>query len=280
MEYMIFKESPFEVGGETDAFCASCKTDTQHTVVTVFEGEIRSVQCAVCGATHAYRPPRGDVDEEVPEPIAVRRRQSLRKRPWSEVMAEPSAASAAPYAPADTYREGQVIHHPSFGPGYVSELVSETKFEGTFADGPRILVHNRPDLAPVRAAARPEEGRSVRPGQTKGATSPAPAKRSARAPAVHANGARAKGSGTAASGAAKKPAGKGSAPKAGDQRAAAGAQAKVPARTRASAPASAPKKAPAGQKGKPAKQQLAAGTRRTAPGRQSAQPATKPGRRR
>lgn len=159
MEYMIFKESPFEVGGETDAFCASCKADTQHTIVTVFEGEVRSVQCAVCGATHAYRPPRGDVDDEVPEPIAVRRRQSLRKRPWGEVMAEPSAVRAGNYAPADTYREGDIFRHSSFGLGYVSEVVSETKFEGTFEDGPRILVHNRPDLAAGHLAASQVAGR-------------------------------------------------------------------------------------------------------------------------
>ncbi|MBK8479652.1 MAG: hypothetical protein IPL40_00515 [Proteobacteria bacterium] len=180
---MIFKESPIEVGGETDAFCASCKTDTQHTVVTVFEGEIRSVQCSVCGASHAYRPPRGDLDDEVPEPIAVRRRQSLRKRPWPEVMADHSAARAAPYSPASTYTEGDIFRHGAFGLGYASEVVSETKFEGTFEDGPKILVHNRPDLATRHLAATPprtEGPAASRPAAKRAASGRAAGGRAAR----------------------------------------------------------------------------------------------------
>ena len=38
------------------------------------------------------------------------------------------------------------VHNMKFGKGYVSEVVSESKVEITFADARRILVHNRKDI--------------------------------------------------------------------------------------------------------------------------------------
>ena len=53
-----------EVGGEIEAYCPSprCKADTTHTIISMYEDEVRRVQCVVCGEVHAYRKPRGDGD--------------------------------------------------------------------------------------------------------------------------------------------------------------------------------------------------------------------------
>lgn len=142
----MFEDDLFEVGAEVDAYCTRCKTDTPHTVVTKYEDEIRSVTCTTCNTTHAYRPPRGETDEEIPEPIAVRRRQALHKLTWEAAMEQLDPSTAVDYSPSALYLEGQVIEHPTFGVGCVSEVLSDTKLEALFQDGRRLMVHNREDL--------------------------------------------------------------------------------------------------------------------------------------
>lgn len=181
MDY-IFEEDVFEVGAEIEAYCSRCKTDTPHTVLTKYEDEIRSVQCSTCSSTHAYRPPRGESEEDsIPEPISVRRRQGLQKLSWEEAMAQLNMANAKLYTPAESFSEGEVLEHPVFGYGYVSDLVSDTKLEAHFRDGQRILVYNRKDISiplpskrrsppPVFAKTLPDKKRK------KGAPLPEPAK--------------------------------------------------------------------------------------------------------
>jgi hypothetical protein len=51
-----------DVGEEVDAYCPSprCKADTTHTIISMYEDEIRRVQCVTCGEVHAFRRPRGE----------------------------------------------------------------------------------------------------------------------------------------------------------------------------------------------------------------------------
>ena len=51
----IFDEDVDEVGGEIEAYCPSprCKADTTHTIISMYEDEVRRVQCVVCGDVHA-----------------------------------------------------------------------------------------------------------------------------------------------------------------------------------------------------------------------------------
>jgi chemotaxis protein histidine kinase CheA len=153
MDY-IFEDDLFEVGAEVDAYCTRCKTDTPHTVLTKYEDEIRSVLCTTCNTSHAYRPPRGDTEEEIPEPISVRRRQALQKLSWSAAMEQVDTSASLPYSPRECYIEGQVLEHPTFGVGYVSEVLSDTKLEAIFEDGNRLLVHNRVDLPDTKPAKK------------------------------------------------------------------------------------------------------------------------------
>jgi hypothetical protein len=51
-----------DVGEEVEAYCPSprCKADKTHTIISMYEDEIRRVQCVSCGEVHAYRVPRGE----------------------------------------------------------------------------------------------------------------------------------------------------------------------------------------------------------------------------
>src|SRR5258706_6409485 len=146
----IFEEDADEFGGEIDAYCQSprCKADTTHTIISMYEDEVRRVQCVVCGEVHAYRKPRGDAAEEAAD--AVPKRTGSRRANWEDALARASEADLAncrPYSVRDTYEEGDVVFHPKFDVGFVSELLPDNKVEILFRDEPRILVHNRGDLA-------------------------------------------------------------------------------------------------------------------------------------
>jgi len=146
----LFDDDQDEVGSEIEAYCPSprCKADTNHTVISMYEDEIRRVQCQVCGDVHAYRKPRGDTVETQEE--AAQRRKLTRKPSWDEAMGqvtEQDLASCRPYSIRDTYEEMDVVSHPKFGTGFVTELLPDNKVEITFKDERRVLVHNRSDLA-------------------------------------------------------------------------------------------------------------------------------------
>jgi hypothetical protein len=147
----IFEEGAEEVGGEIEAYCPSprCKADTTHTIISMYEDDVRRVQCVVCGEVHAYRKPRGDSTEEGADGAA--KRLATKRLTWDDALARTSDADLAncrPYSVRDAYEEGDVVQHPRYDIGFVTELLPDNKFEVIFRDGePRILVHKRIDLA-------------------------------------------------------------------------------------------------------------------------------------
>jgi hypothetical protein len=156
MDFM-FEDDVDEVGSDVEAYCPKCKADTTHVVISKYEDEIRRVQCNPCGDVHSFRKPRGEAEEDMPEPVAARKRALLKKLTWEEFFAKHGEKNAKPYEFRDTYRENNILFHPKFGKGYVSEIVSESKVEITFADARRILVHNRKDI-PGSPVGREDDG--------------------------------------------------------------------------------------------------------------------------
>src|SRR5690349_20586183 len=147
----IFEEDADEVGGEIEAYCPSprCKADTTHTIISMYEDEVRRVQCVVCGEVHAYRKPRGDGTDG--DGDGEGKKRGPRRLTWDEAMSRASdndLANCRPYSIRDTYEDGDVVHHPVFDIGFVVEQLPDNKVEVIFRDGgARILVHNRGDLA-------------------------------------------------------------------------------------------------------------------------------------
>jgi Zn ribbon nucleic-acid-binding protein len=156
MDFM-FEDDVDEVGSDVEAYCPKCKADTTHVVISKYEDEIRRVQCNPCGDVHSFRKPRGEAEEDMPEPVAARKRALLKKLTWEEFFAKHGERNAKPYEFRETYRENAIVFHPKFGKGYVSELVSESKVEITFSDARRILVHNRKDI-PGSPVGREDDG--------------------------------------------------------------------------------------------------------------------------
>jgi hypothetical protein len=152
MDFM-FEDEVDEVGSDVEAYCPKCKGDTTHVVISKYEDEIRRVQCNPCGDVHSFRKPRGDVEDDVPEPIAAKKRAMLKKHSFDEFFAKHSDKNAKPYEFRERYNENTIVTHPKFGKGFVSEVVSDSKVEITFKDSRRVLVHNRKDMPGLPLAA-------------------------------------------------------------------------------------------------------------------------------
>ena len=166
MDFM-FEDEVDEVGSDVEAYCPKCKGDTTHVVISKYEDEIRRVQCNPCGDVHSFRKPRGDVEDDVPEPIAAKKRAMLKKHSWEEFFAKHSDKNAKPYEFRERYTDNMIVIHPKFGKGFVSEVVSDSKVEITFKDSRRVLVHNRKDMPGLPLAAegdgRPSNSKVVIP---------------------------------------------------------------------------------------------------------------------
>jgi hypothetical protein len=179
MDFM-FEDEVDEVGSDVEAYCPKCKGDTTHVVISKYEDEIRRVQCNPCGDVHSFRKPRGDVEDDVPEPIAAKKRAMLKKHSWEEFFAKHSEKNAKPYEFRERYSENAIVTHPKFGKGFVTEVMSDSKVEITFKDSRRVLVHNRKDMPGLPLAAegdgRPSNSKIPGAKGAKGKATIAPAK--------------------------------------------------------------------------------------------------------
>jgi hypothetical protein len=102
---------------------------------------------------HSFRKPRGDVEDDVPEPIAAKKRAMMKKQTFEEFFAKHSEKNAKPYEFREHYHENVIVTHPKFGKGFISEILSDSKVEVTFKDSRRVLVHNRKDMPGLPLAA-------------------------------------------------------------------------------------------------------------------------------
>jgi hypothetical protein len=143
----IFEEDADAVGGEIEAYCPSprCKADTTHTIISMYEDEVRRVQCVVCGEVHAYRKPRGDGEGGED---GAGSKAGAKRLTWVEAMARASdteLGNARPYSIRDSYEEGDVVLHPTFDVGFVVEQLPDNCVAMVFrgVPEPKRFIHNR-----------------------------------------------------------------------------------------------------------------------------------------
>src|SRR3954466_6607473 len=172
MDFM-FEDEVDEVGSDVEAYCPKCKGDTTHVVISKYEDEIRRVQCNPCGDVHSFRKPRGDVEDDVPEPIAAKKRAMMKKVTWEEFFHKHGEKGGKPYEFRELYHDNVIVTHPKFGRGFVSEVMSDSKVEITFKDARRVLVHNRKDMPGLPLAAEgdgiPSKGPTAKAVKSKAA---------------------------------------------------------------------------------------------------------------
>lgn len=122
------------VGREVEAWCGKCGDLKTHNVVAMVGVEPKQVLCQACGSRHAYRtePARkragdgGDAESgatssrrSAPDPEAARRMEATR------VLADEIARAPLirAFDPKERYKAGEIISHPTYGPGKVENVL-------------------------------------------------------------------------------------------------------------------------------------------------------------
>ena len=114
----------YDIGDRVDKFCVACQEERGHIVATVTKrGLISRVTCPKCGARSLFKPAAG-----APATRAAAR------------------AASAPYDRTRTYRAGQHLTHPTYGPGEVTAVIEPLKIDVLFSDRVRRLIHSRPQV--------------------------------------------------------------------------------------------------------------------------------------
>jgi hypothetical protein len=117
------KES-YAIGDRVEKLCTVCNEERGHVVASVTKrGLISRVTCPKCGTRSAFS-------------SGAKLTGSRSKTVHSE-----------PYEMSRTYRTGQVMVHPMWGPGEVTAVIEPRKIDVLFGDRIRRLVHSRADVS-------------------------------------------------------------------------------------------------------------------------------------
>ncbi|NOZ86116.1 MAG: hypothetical protein GXP49_07600 [Deltaproteobacteria bacterium] len=131
------------VGGEIDLDCPKCKLNLAHTILAMVDGEPVKVRCNTCGYEHKVRKSRN-----IPKGSGLRARKSRPSGPaeaeatWKRLLDEAGPIPRKRYNMYESYEKGDLIDHPAFGVGIVTNYFSGNKIEVGFRSGPKVLVHN------------------------------------------------------------------------------------------------------------------------------------------
>lgn len=116
----ITEKQTFAVGERVDKLCAVCGVERGHVVASITKrGQVSRVSCPACGTRSSF------------------------KSSSATSGTNSSTKTGAPYDPKRTYRTGQILMHPSFGPGEVTAIIEPQKIDVLFADRLRRLIHAR-----------------------------------------------------------------------------------------------------------------------------------------
>jgi len=126
-----------KVGGEVDSLCTRCGMVLAHTVHAMVGPRAVKVECNTCHAVHAHRP----VAAAAKRPARPRADRTVLS--FDELLRAKKTAQAVKYSQAGRYELDQVIDHPTFGLGFVSDVKDGGKVQVTFRSDVKVLVHAR-----------------------------------------------------------------------------------------------------------------------------------------
>jgi hypothetical protein len=106
--------------------------DRLHTIEALkSDGNINKVVCQTCQGSHLYRRPKS---------AAAQSSAARRRRAGAVTVTEAEMKNAKPYAMDKVFRVGDIVDHPTFGPGKVLEVRPGGRMDVGFAAGGKRLV--------------------------------------------------------------------------------------------------------------------------------------------
>lgn len=154
---------PLAAGSEIDAWCTRCKLVLGHRIVAMIGKKPVRVECQTCGSVHNYKataPGNNSISPVVrnrdgtispvrvanapaPRNTAKGTRSGARTSDWEQRIAGQPVTAFARYSMSRTYTDGELIHHPKFGDGYVALVLDANKVSIVFKDGAKTLAHGQ-----------------------------------------------------------------------------------------------------------------------------------------
>lgn len=137
------------VGKEALSYCNKCKLTLAHIIVTMKTlSEPDKVMCKTCKGTHGYKDPSAPAKKAATARILKPKIPG--KRPagvpieelWTQAMNKTNRHSKE-YTIKGNFEQGDLIAHPTFGPGIVEKVFDSNKIEVLFRDDFRTLIHNK-----------------------------------------------------------------------------------------------------------------------------------------
>lgn len=118
------------VGAEVESWCGKCGDLKTHNVVAMVGSEAKQVLCQACGSRHAFRAEPARKRSSPAEVEASSRRtgpdpEATRRAEASRVLADEIARAPAirAFDPKERYKAGEIISHPTYGPGKVENVL-------------------------------------------------------------------------------------------------------------------------------------------------------------
>jgi len=137
-----------KVGKDVDAYCTSCRMELAHTILAMVGARIARVRCNTCQKDHAFRKNAPGTPAARPEkPAASPYKASPHKTSPSSVsipqqLASLDASQARNYSPKESFAEGDILNHPTFGLGLVQTVRGE-KMDVAFKAFSKTLIHQK-----------------------------------------------------------------------------------------------------------------------------------------
>ena len=152
---MSVRRTSYGAGDEVDAKCSKCKIEgvgdvVAHTVLAMKGDKIARVKCNTCTAEHAYRAP-----PTASEATAAKRRaerKTTKTAPitpkttateFEVIAADKDMSAAQKYSIKMELKLHDVVDHPKFGIGVVTEIREHQKAHVAFPEGGRVLIYAR-----------------------------------------------------------------------------------------------------------------------------------------
>lgn len=144
--------SQIGVGKEILSFCNKCKLTLAHIIVTMkSHTDADKVMCKTCKGTHTFKDPSATKKSATPKVAKItgmklgkakaKSTQTVEEL-WTSAMNRTTRHSKE-YSIKGIFEVGDLIAHPTFGPGIVERILDGSKIEVIFRDDFRTLVHKK-----------------------------------------------------------------------------------------------------------------------------------------
>jgi len=137
------------VGQNIDGWCTKCKLILAHTIEAMVGERVSRVHCNTCGAQHAWRASQPGTTTRAsasrasasgPRRVAVRAVDPAAE--YDALIGKRDNGAARPYSVHDGFRLHDLVAHPTFGVGVVTEDRGD-KIDVLFREGARTLAQKR-----------------------------------------------------------------------------------------------------------------------------------------